>query len=77
MDARSFNRAACGTAPAAPAVRRFRPRTYRLAAVQPLIVTGAGDLEEPLPWWLAAAAPAGAGITAGYKSIPFDHVRFD
>jgi len=67
-----------------PAVRRFRPHTYQLAAVlfliaavQPLIVAGAGDLEEPLPWWLAAAALAGAGITAGYKSIPFDHVRFD
>lgn len=66
-----------------PAVRRFPPRAYPiaavlllLAAVQAAIVLAVAVAGEPASLWLLAPALATAGLTAAYKSIPFDHVRF-
>jgi hypothetical protein len=68
-----------------PAVRRFRPRVYTIAsvlcliaAVQVVIVLAVDGTDNPLWLWLAAPiALGGGGIALAYKSIPFEHVRFD
>jgi hypothetical protein len=64
--------------------RRFRPRTYAIgsvlfliAAVQVVIVLAVDGADNPLWLWLAAPiALGGGGIALAYKSIPFEHVRF-
>ncbi|GIE98865.1 hypothetical protein Ari01nite_63300 [Paractinoplanes rishiriensis] len=64
-----------------PVVRRFRPRFYTagavlflIAAVQVVIVLAVGGVSGSA--WLAAPALVAAGVTLGYRSVPFGHVRF-
>jgi hypothetical protein len=67
-----------------PAARWFRPRVYTYASVafliltvQAVVVFAVDAVQEPL--WLWVGGPlvlAAAGVTAAYKSIPFEHVHF-
>ncbi|MEU4238223.1 hypothetical protein [Actinoplanes sp. NPDC026619] len=66
-----------------PAVRRYPPHVYPIAAVlalltavQAVIVPAVDGVANP-PWaWLLGPALAAAGVTLAYKAIPFAHVRY-